>query len=295
MTTLVYAAITLDEFTDALIDHGSRIAGIILGAAILYYLTRRLLPKTLALAMASARQRDLSDEERQRAVTLGRVLVQSAGAVILTMAAFMVFSELGVNIAPVIAGAGIAGLAIGFGAQSLVKDVIAGLFVLVEDQYTKGDVISVGGVSGLVEDFNLRRTVLRDLDGTVHYVPNGEVRVASNLSKEFARVNLNVSVAYHVDIDRAIEVINQVGQQLASDPQFSGDIMEAPKVLRVDELGESGIAIKVLGMTQRLRQWDVTGELRKRIKKAFDQEGIEIPFPHMVVISRDHSDLGPQP
>jgi small-conductance mechanosensitive channel len=147
----------------------------------------------------------------------------------------------------------------------------------------------------LVEDFNLRRTVLRDLDGTVHYVPNGEVRVTSNLSKEFARVNLNVSVAYHVDIDRAIEVINQVGQQLASDPQFSSDIVEAPKVLRLEELGESGVAIKVLGVTRCLRQWDVAGELRRHIKKAFDQEGIEIPFPHMVVISRDRSGSGPRP
>jgi len=292
---LPYAAVNLSTVTDGLVDHGSRVAGIALGAALLYLLTRRLLPRVLEGAIASGRRRELEPEEAQRADTLSRVLVHAAGAVIVTMAAFMVLSELDINIAPLLAGAGIAGLAIGFGAQSLVRDVIAGLFVLVEDQYTKGDVVCVGGVCGLVEDFNLRRTVLRDLDGTVHYVPNGEVRVASNLSKEFARVNINVSVAYHVDIDRAIEVINRVGQQLASDPQFAPDVVEPPQVLRVEDLGESGVAIKVLGVTERLRQWDVAGELRKRIKKAFDEEGIEIPFPHMVVIPRDESQLSARP
>jgi small conductance mechanosensitive channel len=272
------SAIQMGVAGAGLVEHGSRIAGIVLVSAALYLLTRNALPRALKAAAAAARKGELSEGDLQRTETLSRVLVHTVGAVILTMAVFMILPELGVNIAPVLAGAGIAGLAIGFGAQSLVKDVIAGLFVMVEDQYTKGDVVCVAGVCGLVEDFNLRRTVLRDLDGAVHYVPNGEVRVASNLTKEYARVNLNISVAYHVDVDRAIEVINRVGLELAGDPQFSPDILEAPQVLRVDELRESGVVIKVLGATRRMRHWDVTGELRRRIKKAFDQEGIEIPF-----------------
>lgn len=269
------------------VEHGSRIAGILLGAAVLYLLARHALPRALKTAVATARKGEPSEGDLQRAETLSRVLVHTAGVLVLAMAVFMILPELGVNIAPVLAGAGIAGIAIGFGAQSVVKDVIAGLFVLVEDQYTKGDVVCIGGVCGMVEDFNLRRTVLRDLDGAVHYVPNGEVRVASNLTKEFARVNLDVSVAYDVDIDRAVDVINRVGQELAADQQYSTDILEAPQVLRVNELGESGVTIKVLGMTRRMRHWDVTGELRRRIKKAFDQEGIEIPFPHRVVITKN--------
>lgn len=275
------------SLTGDLTRHGTRIAAIVAVAGVLYLLTGRAIPRGLRMAMSSARQRELSDEETQRVETLSRVLVHAAGAAILVMALLMALSELRINIAPVLAGAGIAGLAIAFGAQGLVKDVFAGIFILIEDQYSKGDVISIAGVAGLVEDFNLRRTILRDLDGIVHYVPNGEIRVTSNLSKEFARVNLNVSVAYGEDIDAAIEVINRVGQELAADPRFSEDVLEAPQVLRVDELGESGIAIKVLGVTARLRQWDIAGELRRRIKRAFDEEGIEIPFPHVVVVQKD--------
>src|SRR4030043_525458 len=162
----------------------------------------------------------------------------------------MLLSEVGIYIAPVLAGVGIIGLAIGFGAQSLVKDIISGLFILIENQYRKGDVVKIADVSGLVEDINLRRTVLRDLDGIVHVVPNGEIRVASNLTKEWSRVNLNISVAYGEDLDRVITVINRVGQELTNDPQWAPLIIKAPQVLRVDKLGDSGIEIKILGEPQ---------------------------------------------
>lgn len=279
------------SITDDLTDHGSRIAAITVVALIVYLVIGRIIPRALLVSMSTARRRDLEPEEKQRLDTLSSVLVHTAGAAVFIMAVLMVLSELSVNIAPVLAGAGIVGLAIAFGAQNLVKDVISGLFIIVEDQYSKGDVVRIAGQSGMVEDFNFRRTILRDLDGTVHYVPNGEIRIASNLSKEFARVNLNVSIAYHEDIDRAIAVINRVGQELAADETFGPDIIEAPAVLRVHSLADSGIEIKVLGVTQRLRQWDVTGELRKRIKNAFDSESIEIPFPHVAVVPR--KDLAP--
>jgi len=177
----------------------------------------------------------------------------------------------------------VAGIAIGFGAQSLVKDIIAGVFVLLENQYRVGDVVRIAGVDGLVEAINLRRTVLRDMDGVVHVVPNGEVRVASNLTKEWSRVNLNISVGYGEDLDRVMAVIDRVGLELAQDPQWRDAILTPPRSLRVDKFGDSGIEIKVLGDTRPLKQWDVMGELRKRLKRAFDQEGIEIPWPHMKV------------
>jgi small conductance mechanosensitive channel len=154
----------------------------------------------------------------------------------------MVLSELGLNIGPVLAGLGVAGLAFGFGSQYLIRDLIAGLFIIMENQYRVGDVARVAGIAGLVEDINLRRTLLRDLDGIVHVVPNGEIRVASNLTRGFSRVNLNISVAYDTDLEHAMAVIDRVGKELARDPQ-----------------------------------------LRKRIKKAFDDEGIEIPWPHTKV------------
>jgi small conductance mechanosensitive channel len=201
-------------------------------------------------------------------------------------ALFTTLPELGVNVTPILASVGIAGIAVGFGAQSLVKDVLTGLFILVENQYSKGDVVTLAGISGQVEEVGLRRTVLRDLDGIVHHVPNGEIAVASNLTQEWSRVNMNVSVAYGEDLDKVFEVINRVGHELAADAEFGPLILKAPQVLRVDAFGESGIAIKILGDTEPIRQWEVMGELRKRLKKAFDEEGIEIPFPHVVLVTK---------
>jgi small conductance mechanosensitive channel len=188
-----------------------------------------------------------------------------------------------VEIGPILAGFGIAGVAVGFGAQWLIKDLIAGVFVIMENQYRVGDVVKVADVTGLVEDINMRKTVLRDLDGIVHHVPNGEIRVASNYSRHFARINLNISVAYDTDLDHAIEVINRVCKEMAGDDEWKSRLKSLPQVLRVDNLGDSGIDIKILGNVQPLEQWNVMGQLRLRIKKAFDAEGIEIPWPHTKV------------
>ena len=162
------------------------------------------------------------------------------------------------------------------GAQSLVRDTINGLFILVENQYGKGDVVSIAGIGGLVEDVSLRRTVLRDLNGTVHSIPNGQVAVSSNQTRGWSRVNMNVRVAYGEDLDRVMAVIDRVGQALAKDPDFAPLILATPHALRVDGFDEFGVQVKVLGETQPMRQWDVAGELRKRLKKAFDEEKIEI-------------------
>ena len=153
-----------------------------------------------------------------------------------------------------------------------------------ENQYRKGDVIRIAGESGVVEEINLRRTVLRDTDGIYHVVPNGEIRVASNFTKQLSRINLNVGVAYDTDLDKAIAVINQVGQELANDPVWKPLITAAPKALRVDKLGDSSIEIKIMGETKPSRQWEVAGELRLRLKRAFDKAGIDIPFPTTKVV-----------
>ena len=158
-----------------------------------------------------------------------------------------------INIAPLLAGVGIIGLAVGFGAQSLVKDIISGLFILMDNQYGKGDVVTVADISGLVEDVGLRRTVLRDLDGIVHYVPNGPDRRGQQLHQEWSRVNMNVSVSYGEELDHVFEVINRVGKELAEDPEFAPLIIDPPHVLRVDAFGDSGIEVKILGDTQPIR------------------------------------------
>jgi small conductance mechanosensitive channel len=200
-----------------------------------------------------------------------------------TIVLFTILGQIGLNIGPALASLGIAGLAISFGAQSMIKDMINGLFILLENQYGIGDVVKIGGVSGVVEEVNLRSTVLRDIDGVVHYVPNGEINIASNLTKDYSRVNMNISVAYGEDLDRVMGVINRVCKKLADEERWREKILKVPQVLRVDVLGDSGVEIKILGDTRAGMQWDVMGELRKRIKSDFAQEVIEIGLPHRKV------------
>jgi small-conductance mechanosensitive channel len=193
----------------------------------------------------------------------------------------------GLDIGPAIAGLGIAGVALGFGAQSLVKDYLNGALILIENHYSKGDVVRIAGVSGTVEDLSLRRTTLRDLDGTVHTVPNGTIAVASNLTRTWARINLDVTVAYGTDIDRAGQVVEEVGIQLAGEGAWSQAFLEAPRVERVESLGEYGVILKILGTVRAEDRWNAAGELRKRLLAAFHANGIEIPRPQRVVLSRE--------
>ena len=271
------------KVTDWLNTHGWKILLIVAVAAVIYLLLRRLIPPILR-RMVTARMRGQEEEEiKQRVDTLSRVLVGTGLLIIIIVVLFTILAEVGVNIAPALAGVGIAGIAIGFGAQSLVKDFISGLFILLENQYSVGDVVKIADIAGIVEEINLRRTVLRDLDGIVHSVPNGEIRVASNYTKEWSRVNLNISVGYGEDLDHVIEVVNRIGKEMAEDPDWGPLMLTPPQVLRVDAFEDSGIAIKILGDTKPIQQWAVMGELRKRIKKVFDEEGIEIPWPHTKV------------
>jgi len=267
---------------DWLMEHGIRILIILVLGAVLWFALKKFLPPLVGRTMVKTRG-ESKEGIKKRRDTLVAVLTGVGRVFIVIVVVLTILSELDIPIAPILAGFGIAGIAVGFGAQYLIRDVIAGIFIILENQYRVGDVARVAGVAGLVEEVHLRKTVLRDLDGIVHHVPNGEIRIASNYTRHFARVNLNVSVAYGTDLDHAISVINRVGQELAADEQWRKVIRTAPQVLRVDNLGDSGIEIKILGEVKPIEQWAVMGELRLRLKKAFDAEGIEIPWPHTKV------------
>jgi small conductance mechanosensitive channel len=191
----------------------------------------------------------------------------------------------GLDIGPAIAGLGIAGIAIGLGTQHLVRDYLNGALIMLENQYAIGDVVSIAGVTGQVEDFTLRRTTLRDADGTVHTVPNGEITVASNLTRVFARVNQDVQVVYGTDIDRATVIVNKVGREVADDPNWGPRILEAPHVDSVSALGEYGVTLRITAKVGASEQWDVAGELRKRILKAFAANHIEIAQSGRLIFS----------
>jgi small conductance mechanosensitive channel len=206
----------------------------------------------------------------------------------------MILGRFGIDIGPAVAGLGVVGVAVGFGAQHLVRDYLNGALILIENQFSKGDVVRIAGVAGAVEDFSLRRTTLRDLDGNVHTVPNGEIAVATNLTRVWARINENIAVAYGTDINRVVEVIAEVGRQMAADPDWKRRILEAPRVERVEMFGESGVTIKMLGTVRAPERWAAAGEFRKRVLDAFAENGIEIPFPHRVIVNRTEGPAQPE-
>jgi len=282
--------ITPESIARWFMAHGLLILLIAAIACLLYRLAKAMTPGLVQSSIvARGRGRKAREDLARRVQTLSNALTAVSGIIITTAAVFMILSEIGVDVTPLLATAGVAGIAVGLGAQSLIKDMIAGLFILMEDQYNKGDVVKVAGVSGLVEDVTLKRTVLRDLDGIVHSIPNGEITTASNYTKVYSRLNLDVPVAYGEDLDHCIEVINKVGEDMAKDPVWGPKLRSAPQSLGVNNFGQSGIDIKVLADTKPMMQWDVTREFRRRIKRAFDQEGIEIPWPHVKLY---HGDMG---
>src|SRR5829696_1563404 len=226
-------------------------------------------------------------EVRKRMDTLQTLGTNVIRLFVFLIALVMILGELNLDIGPAIAGLGVVGIAVGFGTQSIVRDYFTGALILIENQYSKGDVVTIAGVNGTVEDFSLRRTTLRDLDGVVHTVPNGEVKVASNRTRVWARINQDVTVAYGTDIERATRVVNDVGVAMAADPEWRRRLMEAPHVERIEAMGEYGITIKVLGLVRATEQWAAGGELRKRLLAAFATHAIEIPRPQRVVLARD--------
>ena len=275
---------TVDRIEDWALDQGLTIVSIVIFAIIAMIALNIIVPRLVRLSTETELGGKSQVEIEKRTKTLTHVFTRTGTTLIVVMGFITILPELGVNIGPLLAGLGIAGIALGFGAQNLVKDVISGVFILTYDQYSTGDVFEVGGKTGVVEDVGLRRTVLRDLDGVVHFVPNGEIVVSSNMTQDYSRVNLDISVSYAEDLDVVMSVINEVGEELAADEDWKDVIMTPPKALRVESFGDSCIDIKILGDVQPLRQWEVTGELRRRLKRRFDEVGIEIPFPHLVLV-----------
>jgi small conductance mechanosensitive channel len=219
----------------------------------------------------------------KRATTLVGIVRRVAIVGLWIIALVMALKELGFDIAPILAGAGVVGLAVGFGAQNLVRDVITGLFMLVENQIRIGDVAEINGTGGLVEEVNLRTTVLRSLDGTVHVFPNGIITNLSNKTRGFSFYVFELGVAYKEDTDRVVEVIREVGNRMREEERFAAVMIEPVDVLGVDQFADSAVVIKGRLKTQPSQQWMVGREFNRRIKKRFDELGIEIPFPHMSV------------
>lgn len=263
---------------------GLRILVIAVGSVLLIRLLRAAAERIPRL-MATGEPAVISEREK-RARTLASLLRTVGTTLVLILAAMTAFREIGLDITPLLAGAGVAGLAIGLGAQSLIKDVIAGFFILLDDQFHVGDVIQAAGVSGQVERMTLRTTIVRDLQGAVHFIPNGEIKVVSNLTKEWSRAVLEIGLDYAEDVDRAIAILTEVGQSLVADATFGALVLEPPQVLGIEALGESQVTIRMLAKTVPLKQWDVARELRRRIKLRFDREGIGAPHPHRVIITR---------
>lgn len=281
-TTEKYAEEYAEKIIPWLMTNGVKIIFIIIGSFILHKILIRFIAKGVRIAVRPEKHHNKEAEEK-REKTLIQIFSTTTKIVIITVSSLMVFSEFGIEIAPIIAAAGIVGLAFGFGGQYLIRDLISGLFIILENQYRIGDVVKFDTIGGAVEEISLRKTTLRDIDGTVHHVPHGEIKTVSNFSKDFARVNLDIGVGYGTDLDHVIDLINKIGNGLTEDPNWKEFIIKTPQFLRVDNFADSAIILKILGETIPHKQFDVTGELRKRIKIVFEKEGIEIPFPQVVI------------
>ena len=267
---------------DWVLGSGSQIVILLTVGLIIYKFIKPLIAKVIRRVVTSDPSLS-AEEEVRREDTLIQIMSGTIKISTVVFVFLMILSEFGIDIAPLIAGAGVIGLAFGFGGQYLVKDVITGLFIILENQYRVGDVIEISGISGKVEDISLRVTILRDADGTVHHIPHGEVTTVSNMAKGFARVNMIIGVSYSDDLEKVQKVIDNVGIQLSEDPEFKDKIIDPIKFIRIDSFGDSSVNLKVLGETKPLAQWEVAGEMRIRLKRAFNKEGIEIPFPQTVI------------
>ena len=224
-----------------------------------------------------------SRELEKRLDTLLGILRSIIKVIIWVMVGMLVLRKIGIDIAPIIAGAGIVGLAVGFGAQELVRDFIAGFFMLLENQIREGDVAIVNGTGGLVEHVGMRTIVLRDLSGVVHVFQNGKINTLSNMTKNWSGMVFDIGVAYKEDTDKVAEVIQQVAEELRADPDFKDKILEPIEIFGVDGFGDSAVIMKARFKTVPIEQWAVGREYRRRLKKAFDEQGIEIPFPHRTI------------
>lgn len=277
----------LDEMLSASLFKGILHIVVILALTwIALRLTKRISARLIHLI---TRQKE-DDEFQKRTQTILNVIRYSIIFVIIAISGITILREVGIDIGPILATAGIGGLAIGFGAQSLVKDVISGFFILLQDQMRVGDVVEIGGKGGAVERIDLKTTVLRDLAGNVHYIPNGQINVVTNMTKEYSRYVFDIGVAYREDVDEVMRVIAEIDEEMRSDPEFKDDIIEPIEVLGVDRFADSAIIIKARTTTLPSKQWRVAREFNRRIKRRFDELKIEIPFSHITLYMGEGKD-----
>ncbi len=250
---------------------------------------RKVLLRLMGRFFQALSTRSPSVEERKRIETLGRVLRHTVSLIVLVVGVLVGLNTVGISIAPILGAAGVAGVAIGFGAQSLVKDFFTGMFLLLENQIRVGDVVEIAGKNGVVEELTLRRTKLRSFDGAVHYVSNGLITTVTNFSTEFAFAVADVGVSYREDLDHVFEIMRQTAISLRADDKFKTVIVDDLDIAGVEQWAESAVMIRCRMKTQPLEQWKVRREFLKRLKAAFDREGISIPFPHRMLVQ----DAGP--
>ncbi len=281
---------TFARYSDIVIGKPLVLLGLLLLAYALRWVLFRLVNRVVRRAAHSTlpdRMNVATTARRaQRAETIGSLLQSIITGLLVAVFGTMMLSELGVDIAPIIASAGILGIALGFGAQSLVRDYLSGVFMILEDQFGVGDIVDLGEATGTVEAVTMRVTRLRDINGTVWYVPNGSILRVGNQSQNWSQTVLDISVAYHEDLTRVRRVLEEVAHDMWEDDDFRGQVIEEPSVWGVQDLAPDSVTMRVVLKTTPGEQWAVAREMRQRIKARFDHEGIEIPFPQRVVWQR---------
>jgi small-conductance mechanosensitive channel len=271
--------LSVDSIADWSSVHVARIAMVVALAVAANVVLRRVVPPAIRAAVLRDATPRTEVDLRKRADTLGNVLINTTELAVIVIGAFVVLDELGYNVAPFLTGLGIGGLALGLGAQSLVRDMLNGVFILIENQYGRGDLVTIAGVQGWVEEVNLRRTVIRDADGTLFTIPNSEVKVSGNLTRGYSGINLLVPLTAASDVDRAMALIDEAGQEIAADPHLGPLVVEAPRAVRVEALTDKGLTLRVLGKVVPGSQFEVAGALRHRIKRSFDAAEIRFGEP----------------
>jgi len=276
---VTYFTRVFDRSFDWLSTSGVRVFLIVVGLVVLLALLKRAMSKLRRLYEGTLP----GPAEIQRAHTLTHIVRDAARMVIFFVGVMMILSEVGIDLKPLLAAAGLGGLAIGFGAQGLVKDVISGFFILLENSIRVGDVVEVAGIGGIVEQIELRAVRLRDLSGNVHVVPNGVIDKVKNMTYDYSYYLFDVGVAYREDVDEVMAVLQEIAEELRRDPRFVSDILEPLDMLGVDQFADSAVIIKCRIKTRPIQQWLVGREMNRQIKKTFDAKRIEIPFPHRTI------------
>ena len=259
-----------------------KVAIIIAIAIALNIIQKKIIPRAIIAGIPKVRE-ESRDQLVTRTKTMAYLVIKVVAAIIWIIVFVMVLGVIEFDITPLLATLGVASLGLGFAVQNIILDYLQGFFIVMEDWYRIGDWVTIAGLEGEVEEVSPRRTVLREINGTMHVIPNSQIKLASNQTRDWARINLYITVAYKEDISHVYQVINMVCQELKDDPDFGTNLTTIPSAMRVSDLGAHGVDICIRGFTKPGEQWGLTGELRKRIKNRFDQEGIEIPWPHTKV------------